>query len=161
MQKEDAMRGTIPRGRWNPLILISVVLLTITVGVVVYQASGRDDAIPGSAGGYDDPQDRSGAVTGDTITAFAGAAAVGDYATAQGYLENNPMLYGIWKDQHENFQAEIRGYQIVSQNTVGQTTTAVVRFDLASEDPKCLTVTLNERTQRIWMDRGYNECTAP
>ena len=70
------------------------------------------------------------------------------------------MLYGIWKDQHENFQAEIRGYQIVSQNTVGQTTTAVVRFDLASNDSLCLTVTLNERTQRIWMDRGYSDCPA-
>ncbi len=139
--------------------IFMLLALTLVVSVVVYQqVIGREEAIPGSAGGYDDPQDRGAQVTDDTIAAFAGAAAVGDYATAQGYLEDNPMLYGIWKDQHENFQAEIRGYQIVSQNTVGQTTTAVVRFDLASEDPKCLTVTLNERTQRIWMDRGYNEC---
>ncbi len=155
------MRGTIRRPA-TPMMLVIVLLVTITVGVIVYQqVVQREAGVPGSAGGYDDPQDRGGAMTGGTIAAFAGAAAVGDYATAQGYLEDNPMLYGIWKDQHENFQAEIRGYQIVSQNTVGQTTTAVVRFDLASQDPKCLTVTLNERTQRIWMDRGYSECAAP
>ena len=94
------------------------------------------------------------------IAAFAGAAAVGDYATVQGYLEDNPMLYGIWKDQHDGFQEQIAGYQIVSRETVGQTTTAIVRFDLASKYATCITVTLNERTQRIWMDRGYSECAA-
>ena len=90
-----------------------------------------------------------------------GAAAVGDYATVQGYLEDNPALYGIWKNQHDGFQEQIAGYQIVSRETVGQTTTAVVRFDLASNYATCITVTLNERTQRIWMDRGYNEWPAP
>ncbi len=49
-----------------------------------------------------------------TITAFAGAAAVGDYAIAQGYLEDNPLLYGVWKDQHDDFQAQLVGYHIVS-----------------------------------------------
>ncbi len=91
-------------------------------------------------------------------TAFAGAAAVGDYAAAQGYLEDNAMLYGVWKDQHDDFQEEIAGYQIVSRETVGQTTTAIVRFDLANKYATCITLTLNERTQRIWMDRGYSEC---
>ncbi len=153
------MRGTLPRGRWNPLILVSVVLLTITVGVVVYQVSGREEAIPGSAGGYDQPRnDQAGAVDNDVVAAWAGAAAVGDYAVAQDYMKDNDALYGMWQAQHSNFQELIVGYEIVSRETVGQTTTAVVRFDLASEDPKCLTVTLNERTQRIWMDRGYNEC---
>ncbi len=52
------MRGTLPRGRWSPLILVSVlVVLTITVGVV-YQVWGCEDAIPGSAGGVDAPGDR-------------------------------------------------------------------------------------------------------
>ncbi len=73
------MRGTIPRGRWNPLVLVSVlVLLTITVGVVVYQFIGREDAIPGSAGGGGAPAgDRGVEGTGAVVTAFAGAAAVG------------------------------------------------------------------------------------
>ncbi len=156
------MERLLPMRSRNPLIiLVAVVLLTITVGVVVYQVIGQEEAIPGSAGGYDDPQDRGGAVTDDTITAFAGAAAVGDYATVQGYLEDNPALYGIWKNQHDGFQEQIAGYQIVSRETVGQTTTAVVRFDLASNYATCITVTLNERTQRIWMDRGYSECAAP
>jgi hypothetical protein len=134
--------------------------LTMVVSVGVYQqVIQREDTIPGSAGGVGPPTGERGVVMpDDVIVAFAGAAAVGDYATAQGYLEATPMLYGIWKDQHENFQAEIRGYQIVRRETVGQTTTAVVRFDLVSNGATCITLTLNERTQRIWMDRGYSEC---
>ena len=155
------MRGTT--GPWfaSRTMIFMMLALTLVVSVVVYQqVIGREDAIPGSAGGYDDPQDRGVQVTDDVIAAFAGAAAVGDYATVQGYLEDNPMLYGIWKDQHDGFQEQIVGYHIVSRDTVGQTTTAVVRYDVASNYATCITLTLNEQTQRIWIDRGYAQCAA-
>ncbi len=68
--------------------------------------------------------------------------------------EDTPGV-GLWQANHSYFQQEIVGYQIVSRDTVGQTTTAVVRYDLASNYATCITLTLNEQTQRIWIDRGY------
>ncbi len=150
------MRGTIRRPA-TPVMMVLVLLVTITVGVVVYQVIGREEAILGSAGGFDQP---ANAGTDDLVATWAGAAAVGDYATAQSYMEDDDLLYGIWQAKHSNFQQQIVGYQIVSRETVGQTTTAVVRFDLASNYATCIPLTINETTQRIRIDRGYAQCAA-
>ncbi len=156
------MRGTLLRGRWNPQIVVSVlVMFTLTIGGGVYQIVGRADTIPGSAGGVGPPAgDRGvqGAPSEATIAAWAGAAAAGDYATAQRSMEDDTLLYGLWQANHSYFQQQIVGYQIVSRDTVGQTTTAVVRFDLASNYATCIPLTINETTQRIRIDRGYTQC---
>lgn len=148
--------------RWSPLVVLPVlVVIVISVGIVVSQIRQRQDTIPGSAGGVGAPAgDRGVHVEGSdaTIAAWAGAAAAGDYATAQSYMENNPAMVGLWKNQHANFQQQIVKYDVLQRTTVGQTTTAVVRFTLANNYQTCITLTVNETTQRISMDRGYGRC---
>ena len=92
-----------------------------------------------------------------TLAAWAGAAAAGDYATAQRYMEDDTLLYGLWQANHSYFQKDIVGYLIVSRETVGQTTTAVVRFDLASNYATCIPLTINVTNRRIRIDRGYEQ----
>lgn len=139
-----------------------IVALTLVISVVVYQqVSQREDAIPGSAGGFDAPGDRGAQATGDPIAAWAGDAAAGDYAAAQQRMDENTFLFGSWKAEHERFQSRITGYQILDQQTVGQTTTATVKFTLADNDVRCLPVLLNESTHRIFIDKSYNNrCAA-
>ena len=76
-------------------------------------------------------------------------------------MEDDTLLHGIWQAKYSNFQKDIVGYQIVSRETVGQTTAAVVRFDLASNYATCIPLTINEATQRIRIDRGYTQCPTP
>ncbi len=152
------MRRTTRVWPVTPLLAVIVVLVTITVGVVVYQVVGRDDDIPGSAGGFDEPRnERGGAGSTDVVAAWAAAAAVGDYATAQRYMKDD-VLYNMWQAQHSHFQNLIVGYQIVSQETVGQTTTAIVRFDLSRGTPACIPVLLDQGTQRIEVNEVYGAC---
>ncbi len=151
------MRGTTRLWPVNPLLAGIVVVITLTVGVVVYQVNQGDD-IPGSAGGYDQPRDRGGQATGDTIAAWASAAAVGDYATVQDYMNDGDVRYGMWQAQHSSFQKLIVGYHIVSQETAGQTTTAIVRFDLSRGTPACITLLVDERIQRIEVNQVYGAC---
>ncbi len=66
----------------------------------------------------------------------------------------------MWKAAHDDFQQQIVGYEVGRRDTVGQTTTAVVQFNLRNRRPTCITLTVDEHTQRIWMDRGYTRCTA-
>jgi hypothetical protein len=155
------MRGTLPRGRWNPLILVSVVvLLTITVGVVVYQqVIQREDDIPGSAGGVGEPAgDRGVQVGGGLIAQWAGAAAAGDYAAARRVMEDDPLQFGMWKDWHDDFQQKIVGYTILNEQSVGQTTTARVRFEFPNNDATCVDVLVDNVTQRLRVDSGYVAC---
>ena len=152
------MRGTLPRGRWSPLILVSVlVVVTITVGVV-YQVIGREDVIPGSAGGFDAPNDRGGQVGGGLVARWAGDAAAGDYAAARRIMEDNALQFGVWKDWHDDFQAKIVGYSVLNEQTMGQTMTARVRFEFPQNDATCVDVLVDTVTQRLRVDSGYIAC---
>ncbi len=63
--------------------------------------------------------------------------------------EDTPGV-GLWQANHSYFQQEIVGYQIVSRDTVGQTTTAVVRYDLASNYATCITYPRHDSGAGAW-----------
>ncbi len=153
------MGRLLPIRSKNPLIiLVAVVLLTITVGVVVYQVIGGEEAIPGSAGGFNEPNARSGQVGSNGLETWANAAAVGDYAAAQRVMDDNPLLSPNWKRRHDRYLDQITKYDIIEQQTVGQTTTAVVRFHLNTGEARCIEVMLDEVTQRIFTNASYYAC---
>ncbi len=154
------MRGTTPFGQRTPLILMSVVvLLTITVGMVVYQVIGREDSLPGSAGGVGEPAGDQGVqIPDDPIAAWASDAAIGDYAGARQFMEPDEFFFAHWKRRHERFANKITGYTILERKTVGQTTTAVVRFQFPANDATCIELMLDEGTQRIRVENAYYPC---
>lgn len=142
--------------------------MIISVSVVIYQVGQRNagpvDSAPVGDQAVQPPADTiprsgGGGSRDDGLTAWASAAAAGDFVTAQQHMVDQDLLYSLWKDQHEGFVAAITGYHILGQETVGQTTTALVQFDTNDgKRPRCIEVQVNETTQQVRVERGYEPC---
>jgi len=130
-------------------VVVPIVLILVVVSVLVVQRN--QNTIPRSTGGR--------AAT-DSLTSWAGAAAARDYAAAERYMIQDNLLYTFWKDSHDNFADDIVGYRIISKETVGQTTTALVAFDRTDAAPRCIEVMVDEVTQQVRVDQPYGPCPA-
>ncbi len=73
-------------------------------------------------------------------------------------MDDSELLFPNWKRRHDRYVDEITKYDILEQQTVGQTTTAVVRFHLDTNEARCIEVMLDEVTQRIFTNASYYQC---
>ena len=145
--------------------IVPIIVVVLGISVVSYQIGQRsgtgEDMTPagdqGVQAGAAVPRSAGNVHAGDGLLAWANAAAVGDYVTAQQHIEPDHLNFNFWKSDHDAFVRDITGYSIVRRETVGQTTTAVVRFD-SEAGPRCITVQLNEQTQQVRADRLYGRC---
>lgn len=154
------------------VVLSLVGLATLSVGVIVYQRAQRTVELPGRVGptaapsGSDassspNPQELFGREPSDedVLHLWAKSASTGDYSTAQLYMEDNDTMIGDWQYQHERLVKAIRDYRISNIEVRGQTTRAVVRFDLSTTS-HCLDVQVNNLTKRLSVPDPYRDCRA-
>jgi hypothetical protein len=161
------MRGTSTL-RVPVWLLLPAALVVISIGVVIYQVGQRSADPLGTpagdrgvqAGPNDLPRSAGGGQPTDALTTWASAAAAGDFAAARRVMEQDELLYNFWKDSHDRFVDDITGYRIISINSVGQTTTAVVAFDTGAGHAHCMDVQVDEVTQRVRVETVYKGCPA-
>jgi hypothetical protein len=148
------------------LILLIPVLFVVVVGsVVIFQRRAAPIGEPVGDRGVqvpadDIPRSAGGGTSRDGLTAWVSAAAVGDFATARRHMEDDSFLYNVWEGSQRAIVDHITSYRIISKKTVGQTTTATVRFDRRGFDPTCITVQVDEVMQKVRVDRGFGPCPA-
>ncbi len=147
----------------RPLVWVTVPLVLIVAIITIVVIQRNQIALPGAPAGDVSPSRRPGSVGGaapDVLTSWASAAAARDYAAAERYMTQDNVLYTFWKDSHDNFADAIVGYRILSKDTVGQTTTALVAFDRTDAAPRCIEVMVDESTQKVRVDQPYQTCPA-
>ena len=159
------LRRTVQIPVW---VVLPIIVVIIIGGIVISQMGQQqagDDMTPVGDQGVqaspdDTPRSAGGMVSGNEgLVAWAEAAAVGDYVTAQQHMEEDALLYAVWKDHHDTFVASITGFRVLHTETAGQTTTARVQFDANDgKGPRCMTVQLNAQTQKVRADRVYGPC---
>ncbi len=145
-------------------------LLIVGVGAVIYQRTQRSDELPGrvgatvapssaSAPASPSPEEVFGQVPSDEdlLHLWAKPAMQGDYSTARLYMDENNLQTADWEQQHEGLVGSIRNYHISNVEVRGQTTQAVVRFDL-NTTARCLDVQVNNITKRLSVLNPYRNC---
>lgn len=158
---------------WVVLSLVS--LVTLSIGVIVYQRAQSTDELPGRVGPTPAPSGAGGGGTApsanpedqfgrepsdeDVLHLWAKPASIGDYSTARLYMDEDDPMTNAWQQQHEYIVEAIRDYHISNVEIREQTTQAVVRFALQDRSD-CLDVQVNNITKRLSVVRPYRDCRA-
>ncbi len=147
-------------------------LLIVSVVAVVYQRTQRSDELPGRVGptvtssrastpASPYPEELLGQVPSDedVLHSWAKPASTGDYVTAELYMDEDDPMTDAWQQQHEYLVDAIQAYHVSNIEVRGQTTRAVVRFEMSSTS-RCLDVQVNNITKRLSVVRPYRDCRA-